>query len=123
MELFLLFIFYGLVGIPYYIVFIDVFKPNNKITGLSYSIFLGFLFFTLFQLIAGYFHIRISGGASIKLKALIAAVPFCIFLLPEYKRTIYNYFKSPSKWPFKLSDFFLGVFISIFFLILILKMK
>lgn len=123
MELFLLFIFYGLVGIPYYIVFIDVFKPNNKITGLSYSIFLGFLFFTLFQLIAGYFHIRISGAESIKLKALIAVLPFCIFLFPKYRLTIYNYFKSPSKWPFKLSDFIITIFISIFFLTLIVAVN
>lgn len=115
MELLLLLFFYIIIGIPYYPIFSELFKANNRILGLVYPAFLGFVFFTLFQLIAGFFHLPVAGPSSMILKLSIIVLPFFSFCIPRHRDQLRELFKS-SRHSFKWLDlliFFLTLMIAL----------
>lgn len=115
MELLLVFLFYVIAGLPYYVLFFDVFRPSHRLLGLSYSAFLGFLFFTLIQLVCGFFHFQVAGSGSLVLKLIVFLGPMGIFLFMQHRKKLIKIL-SDKDYKFHWSDYVLLIIVLFFFL-------
>lgn len=115
MELLLLILFYIIAGLPYYIIFLEAFRPSHKLLSLSYSAFLGFLFFTLIQLVLGFFHVQIAGPQSWLLKIMVFLTPMVIFISRRRRDKLRSIF-SKSEYAFYWTDYVLVLIVVFLFL-------